>query len=149
MLIKMCMEVVNLVPRVLSSLASGRSPMGSCQRLVARRESEVQEFYYCRISADNASLTGQPIKNFNFFKLTGGSPTWHSTMEYIPSPAPGDQPLAKEPEDAGYETGPSREEIWERNTAIATHVRKITWPKDRVKRCRAKRRTRNRLKLFQ
>ena len=69
------------------------------QRLVARRDSGVLEFYYRMISAvkqwkplRSGACTEQPIKRFKtFFEFSRVSP--------------GDHPLTKKPEDSGYEIG--------------------------------------------
>ena len=72
----------NLVPRVLRLFG---------QRLVARRETGVLEFYYRRICAVKQCKPLQAAnQKINFF------------FEFS-RVSPGDQPLAKEPEDSGYE----------------------------------------------
>ena len=76
----------NLVPRVLRLFG---------RLLDTRRDSGVLEFYYWRISAVKQCkpLWGSQSKHLNFFKF--------------PRASPGDQPLAKESEDSGYEIGQS------------------------------------------
>ena len=61
-------QMVNLVPRVLRLFG---------QRLVARRDSGVLEFYYRRISAVKQCkpLRGSQSKNLNFFQILN-SPSW-------------------------------------------------------------------------
>ena len=71
--------------RLTSSPTQSRtqSPVAFGQRVVARRDYGVLEFYYLRISAVKQS------KNFNFIEFSRASP--------------GDQPLVKESEDSGNE----------------------------------------------
>ena len=74
----------NLVPRVLRLLG---------QRLVARRDCGVLEFYYRRISAVKPCkpLRSSQSKNLNFFEFSRVSPGTH--------------PLTKNREDSVYEIG--------------------------------------------
>ena len=73
-----------LVPRVLWIFG---------QRMGARRDSEVLEFYYRSISAVKQCkpLRSSQSKQFDFFEFSRVSP--------------GALPLTKKPEDSGYEIG--------------------------------------------
>ena len=75
-------RITNLVPRVQKVFG---------QRVGAGRDSGELEFYYRRISAAKQC------------KLSQGSQENKILIFEFPRVSPGDQPLAKEPEESGYE----------------------------------------------